>query len=177
MSQPTINLKDQEKDLREKLYQILLEELSAYDYLYETVSKKKDAIVVNDYKLVEELTGVERVIINKADLLSQTRLSTLDELFEIMGLENRPKTLSNFIEMLPKERQSLWERMNSRLIAAIEKIQRTNDANQRLIKVSLNFVQGMIGLLYPRDDSESQVYDKNGKDSFKLGKNLVNCNA
>lgn len=169
--------KDSERELRENLYKILLEEVSAYDYLSEIVGEKKEAIVKNDFRRVEELTGIEQVLGSKIDQLTRSRQENLRSLFKLNGRQNSPVTLSNFIGQMNKERRNLWDRIYNRLNVSIEKVRRDNADNQRLIQVSLDYIQGMIEMIYPRDKDSGMVYNKKGKDAAKMSKNLVNCNA
>lgn len=60
------NLKPSSKEsTKDKLFQLLLEEIHAYSYMVETVKQKQEAIIHNKLKEMENLTGVERLLVKK----------------------------------------------------------------------------------------------------------------
>ena len=57
----------------DQLYQLLMEEASAYDYLLEILLEKQSAMVKNDLPIIENLTGVEQVLVQRANDFTKAR--------------------------------------------------------------------------------------------------------
>ncbi len=159
---------------KDKLYQILLEEISAYEYLAETIKQKQDAIIRNHIDELENLTGVERLLVKKVENLVQVRQQYLHEVsHDFQG----PVTskLSQFIEQLSEGEQARWRNIEQRIRHYVERIRRINAENQQLIRASLNYINGLVEMLYPRTEG---VYDALGKENNPAAtKPLLNVNV
>jgi len=163
--------------LIEQLYQVLLEEVAACDYLAETLAEKQEAIVKNDLHKINTLTGTEQLIVNKTNLLVQTRKEMIGDIFQKEGILTIPYTLSEFIDHLQDLSMFSWKRIQTRLENTITKINRLNEENITLLNASVSFVRDMIQLFYPQDENNSGVYTKEGLEMDKVGsKNIVDCN-
>ncbi len=163
---------------KDRLYQILLEEVSAYDYLNEILRDKQQAIVKNDLKKIEHLNGVEQMLITKASHLTQYRSNLLQEYFLQKNMNNDEHSLGNFIAELPEEERTSWERLNKRLFHTSHQIQRTNRENVRLIDASLSHIRSLITMFLPRDEHGKHIYTETGNEDASIGtKNLLDCNA
>jgi len=166
-----------DNQLQEQLFQVLLEEMSAYDYLNETIQNKQSAIVQNNLQQIEHLTGVEHVVVKKANLLTQTRFELMQQYFKQVNLVQDPLSLSSLISIIPLDKRKSWERISSRLHQTVAEIQRRNSENVQLIDSSMNYVRGMIDLFLPREEFGSDLYTKTGNENLTVGsKNLLDCN-
>ncbi len=166
----------EEMSVRDKLYQVLLEEIHAYSYMAETVKQKQDAIIRNDLRTLENLTGVERLLVKKVELLLQTRASYLQQLIKDTS-SNPAIRLSAFIQSLPEDQQKRWLNLEQRIYRTVDKIRRLNMENQQLIRSSLNYIQGVVEMLYPTDENAA-VYGKSGEPQATVAaKQIVNCNV
>ena len=165
-------------EARESIYRVLLEEVSAYDYLSETIQNKQSAIIQNDLKEIEHLTGVEQVIVKRANDLTQERHSLMQQYFMSDHMVSEPLSLGSLINTLQGSQKEPWQRMNRRLTRTVTSIKQRNAENLRLINSSLAFVRGTVQLFVPREEFSSDLYSKNGPDAknFKA-KNLLDCNA
>ena len=56
MNRNVIGNQANESGLKQELFQALMEELSAYEYLSDTMNEKKQAIIQNDLKKIEHLS-------------------------------------------------------------------------------------------------------------------------
>jgi len=161
----------------EQLYGILMEEISAYDYLAEVLREKQQAIVNNQLDRIESLTGTEQLVIKKTNTLTAARFGLLKRIFMSRGIDNLPVTMQNFIQRFSTEVDAPWERLNRRLIATVERIQRVNAENRELLRASISFVHQMIQLLYPVDGTAVNIYNRDGLTSqAAMSKSMVNCN-
>lgn len=173
-----LNQKQKERSLKDQVHRILLEEVLAYDYLSETVTEKKDAIVANDFEKVMHLSGVEQVIVNKANGLAKSRDTALRSYLQMKGKSDQPVSMTTFLDVIEPEEKQDWTKLNQRLMTSVKKVQRMNNNNRRLIKVALNYIHGMINLFYPKESGPGIMYDREGKDTLNVAtKNLLNCNV
>lgn len=164
--------------LQEQLFQVLLEEMSAYDYLNETIQNKQSAIVQNNLQQIEHLTGIEHVVVKKASQLTQTRFELMQHYFKQDNMVNDPLSLSSLISTISEGKRESWERISRRLHQTVADIQNRNSENVQLINSSLNYVRGMINLFLPREEFGSDLYTKAGNENLTVGsKNLLDCNA
>ncbi len=161
---------------KQQLFQLLLEEIHAYSYLADTVKQKQEALIKNELKNLENLTGIERLLIKKVELMIRNRSKLLNKL---LGNRSHDSTvqLNTFIEQLPLEEQSRWRRLQQRMIRTVEKIRRLNFENHQLVQSSLNYIKGVIEMLYALDE-ESVLYNSNGQEKkTALPKQVVNYNV
>jgi len=166
-----------EEPMLERLMRVLLEEISACDYLAETLAEKQDAIVKNNLLQINTLTGTEQLIVNKANLLAKARQDLIGDLFLKANIKNMGFTLSNLIENLGLAEQTNWKKVQQRLENAVAKIERINKENITLLNSSISFVRDMIHLLYSHDDKPTNIYDKSGLGLKRINsKSMVDCN-
>jgi len=166
------------KTIKQKLFQLLLEEVSAYDYLNEILKDKQRAIVSNDLKSIEHLNGVEQMVVAKANHLTQYRTDILHDYFINDPVKDNSEMLSLFMADIPDLERAPWERTKRRLSKAALEIRTINQQNIRLISSSLEHIRGLINLFMPRDENGKHIYTNNGDENGLIGaKNLLDCNA
>ncbi len=159
---------------KEKLYQILLEEISAYQYLAETVLQKQDAIIKNQLEELENLTGVERLLVKKVENLVQTREQYLQKVVPSKD-GSLSLRLSQYIGQLNEQEQPRWRSIERRIRHYVERIRRVNLENQQLIRASLNYINGLVEMLYPQQEG---VYNSMGKENIPAAaKPILNVNV
>ena len=167
-----------DKAMKQELYKSLMEELSAYEYLLQTMKEKKKAIIRNELNSIESLSGTEHILVTKADSRTAARYSLLQKIFNSNNPSDSPLTLTSFIELCPEEEKGTWERINNRLSRTVENIRYVNNENKNLLETSLKFVNGMINLFIPRDENSDGLYVKEGGSTHNhAAKNLLDCNA
>ncbi len=168
--------KNQQKTQKfaDQLYKTLMEELSAYDYLIETLSEKQKAIVENDLQKLEHFSGVEQLIVNKANKLTEARAQILKTVQQQPG----PASLVAFIRQLHPSERRPWIKINDRISRTVEKIRFLNTQNMRLLDTSLNYSRGMIELFMPNEMKSAGFYDGGGKSPDDVNtQKLLDCNA
>ena len=167
-----------DKDIKKDIYQALLEELSAYEYLLQTMQEKKNAIIKNEIGSIEHLSGTEHLLVSKADQRTAARYNLMQRFFESKNPTEAPVTLSSFIDLCDDNEKGTWERTNNRLSRTVENIRYVNNENRDLLETSMKYVNGMISLFLPRDENSSDMYAKEGRSNINLSaKNLLDCNA
>ncbi len=161
---------------KSKLFQLLLEEIHAYSYLAETVKQKQEAIIKNKLEEMENLTGVERLLIKKVEIMLQARENYLKKLLGGSS-SDQPLQLNRFIDSLPVEEQARWRSLQQRISRTVDKIRRINLENHQLVQSSLNYVRGVIDMLYAMDE-DSVLYSSKGQEQkTPLTKQVVNYNV
>ena len=167
-----------EQKLKQALFQALMEELSAYEYLSETMTEKKEAIIQNDLKKIEHLSGTEQLLVTKANRLTENRFHLMQKFYTAKNIKSAPFTLTTFVEMSDEAERNSWGRIETRLEKTVEKIQRTNLENKRLLETSMKYVQGMINLFIQPQQDMPATYGKEGVDKPSINaRNFVDCNA
>lgn len=163
-----------EKPCKDELYQVLLEEISAYQYLVETIKQKQDAIISNQLEELENLTGVERLLVRKVENLVQAREQYLHKISQSSD-GSVSLLLSQYIEQLNKQEQPRWRSIEQRIHRYVERIRRINLENQQLIRASLNYINGLVEMLYPHQEGG---YDALGKENIPAAaKPILNVNV
>ncbi len=167
---------NQDLSYKDKLYMVLIEEIHAYQYLADTVKEKQKVIIKNQLDELENLTGIERLLVKKVEILLKTR----EEYLRKAALERSPKPivrLRDFIGLLDKNEQPRWKSLEERIYRTVEKIRRINLENQQLIRSSLNFINGLVEMLYPQEEGAQSLYTAHGQTNTKAAiKSLVNVN-
>lgn len=170
------NLTNQDLSYKDKLYMVLIEEIHAYQYLADTVKEKQKVIIKNQIEELENLTGIERLLVKKVEVLLKTR----EEYLRKAALERSAKPsvrLRDFIGLLDENEQPRWKSLEERIHRTVEKIRRINLENQQLIRSSLNFINGLVEMLYPQEEGARNLYTAHGEANTKAAvKSLVNVN-
>jgi len=161
----------------DKLFQVFVEEIAAYNYLVETMELKQKALVKNDIKGIQLHTSTEQMVINKANALADLRRQLMQEVLAQEGHKNAQADLIDFFQRFRLDSQPQWLRLYKRLTGAAEKIRRLNFENSELIEASMYFVQNMIRLFYPKDEAAAQIYTRTGAEQDSLKTNLLDYNV
>lgn len=169
--------RENNKPWHDRLFQIVFEELSACDYLAETLAEKQKAIITNDLNTMNTLTGTEQLIINKVNALIRTRQEIIAEFFAGKGITGGVFTLTDFIGHLDETETLAWKRLQTRLENTVAKINRLNAENMALLNAALSYNRDLIKLFYPRDDHSEGIYDHKGANNNGFSKNIVDCNV
>lgn len=164
--------------LKQQLFQALIEELSAYEYLSEIMAEKKQAIIGNDLEKIEHLSGTEQLLVTKANRLTATRFELMQKCSRQNNLKKGPVSLSRLIEISEQKERASWEKIDRRLGRTVEHIQRINLENKRLLETSMKYVQGMMNLFVPREENMRGLYGREGTGNAQMNaKNFLDCNA
>ena len=159
---------------KDKLYQVLLEEISAYQYLAETIKQKQDAIIRNQLEELENLTGVERLLVKKVENLVQARQQYLHKIAQSTD-GSVSMLLSQYIDQLNDGEKPRWRSIEQRIRRYVERIRRINLENQQLIRASLNYINGLVEMLYPHQEG---IYNALGEENAPAAaKPILNVNV
>jgi len=145
------------------LYQVLLQESSAYDSLTGLLEKKQKAIIVGDIDAIQDLTAKEQSVIKQANAFSTTRLFVLKELQAKLNKKSGNVSLSNLLEISGKSEETQWIGIKQKLNNAVENIRKLNFENQELLKTSLAFVKEMVKVFFQNKEVGNGTYSEKGK--------------
>ncbi len=155
-----------------QLMEILLEEIAAYDYLAEVLLDKQKAIVANQMEAIEHHSSTEKMIVRKANQLTETRRQLMSS---VVKTGEEPASFQALHTHFPGQ-SGFWERMQTRTERVIARIMRLNNENRQLLEASVSFVRDMIHLFYPRQKAESAIYSPQGQKTGTGYANLVDYN-
>jgi flagellar biosynthesis/type III secretory pathway chaperone len=163
--------------IENEMYQIILEEIAAYDFLYEALQKKQKAVVENRPDDLDAILESELRTVSKANLLTGARKKLLSEWFA-EELHRAKSIMDIFLNHPFNREQTAWGELYRRLLNAVKKIIELNKQNKIVIGTALVMTKQMIRLLYPEDEALSKVYNLKGKQNKKVhGSNFINFNA
>ncbi|NOG43869.1 MAG: hypothetical protein HND50_01455 [Calditrichaeota bacterium] len=166
------NLQKKNQQLLDEIHSILTEEVVLYESLADTAYQKQKAILENNVQSLAKFTGLEQTFIRKGNALTSKRLEMTSE----RGKNHKKKimSLASFIGLNNLLKNEEWVGMENRLNKALTKVKRLNQENSILLKTSINFVQDLIRLYYPKNESESKIYTRDGKTEAQK-KAVVDC--
>lgn len=161
---------------KEKLYMVLLDEIHTYQNLADTLKQKQEAIIHRQIEELENLNGVEHLLMNKVQVLLQTREHYLQKVAGKEMGESFPQ-LNEFIKGLDKEEQPRWQSLEESIHQTVGKIHRINFENQQLIRASLTYIHGLVDVLYPKEVSAGKVNAAMGNENTQVAiKSFQNVN-
>lgn len=136
----------------------LQKQLSLYEKLLECEESKKPLILKNEIVQLNVITQKEKLLTAQADELETSRLLMTARYFKEIGFRNRSGVLSDLIKSVnkPDEKRQLLE-LHERLTSILKQLKQVNEANQQLIKQSLDFINFSINLMI-EDPNEDMVY-------------------
>jgi len=158
--------------LENQLMEVMLEEIAAYDYLAEVLLEKQKAIVANQMEAIEHHSSTEKMIVRKANQLTETRRQLMSS---VINPGEEPGSLLTLRQHFPAQ-AGFWERMQTRTERTVSRIMRINNENRQLLEASVSFVRDMIHLFYPRQKAESAIYSPQGQKAGTAYSNLVDYN-
>ncbi|MFB4161672.1 flagellar protein FlgN [Geomicrobium sp. JSM 1781026] len=137
-------------------------------YLLELAERKTEEIKQANVKAIQEVVKFEREQVKEVRRLERDRQQmTARVMKEFVPHEPSDVPMSEWVNKLPDEEQSLLTQRSSTLLAAIERLKERNELNQELLSDSLAVVQSTLQMIQP--DEEAIAYAPAG--SSAKGKN------
>ncbi|MCR5098947.1 MAG: flagellar protein FlgN [Lachnospiraceae bacterium] len=150
--------------LVEELLNVLDEETSKYDALYDLSTKKRDCIVHRDLAELEKTAGVENDLVGDLKNLEKKRVRILRDMSVVLGRDNETLTVTEIIvklEKQPKEQEALTQ-ARDRLVKAATNMQFMNDQNAVLLSQAIEMVDFDLTLFKSmRQAPETANYGRN----------------
>jgi len=144
-----------------EIFSVLTEEVILYEGLADTAFQKQKAILENDVQSLAKFTSMEQKFVRKGNSLTSKRLDLTSETEK--GSKRKIMSLASFFAINNLHTQNVWSDKDGRLNSALTKIKRLNQENSLLLKTSINFVQDLIKLYYPKNTTDSKIYTRDGK--------------
>lgn len=149
--------------LMEELITTLEKENEIYSQLLPVQEKKKQVIIVNDLKALQEITNQEQVVIQQIGALERKREEVLTNIGTVINRD--PKTLDipalvGLLEKQPEEKKRLSLVYDS-LKQTVHRLVDMNELNKSLIEESLDMVEFNLNFIQSTRMSPGNNYDKN----------------
>ncbi len=155
--------------LVEELLNVLDEETSKYDELYDLSAKKRDCIVHRNLPELEKTAGTENSLMGDLKNLEKKRVRILKDMSVVLGRDNETLTVTEIIlklEKQPKEQEALTE-ARDRLVKAATNMQFMNEQNAVLLSQAIEMVEFDLTLFKSmRQAPETANY---GRDAVSTG--------
>lgn len=147
-----------------QLIDILGQMTAVHQLLLESGEEKKQAIINNDVKQVNQLVMSESKLVKQVADLEQQRIVLCEQFLVAKGY--RPSlriTVAELSRLIfnAEEKQSLLE-AQQRLVEVIGQLKQLNDSNQLLLQQSLQFIEYSIDLM-AGPDQEDWMYKHPGQ--------------
>lgn len=165
-------LKKENKMLLQELLDTVTAEAKLYEGLASTASHKQEAIMQNNIEDLAKYSGVENRLMRKGNMLTSKRLELTAA--NLPGKERKIQSLSTFMNSNKLTDNDELNQASTRINAALKKIKQLNNENSVLLKTSINYVQGLIKMYYPKSKPESKLYTKEGK-AETAKQSVVDC--
>lgn len=157
--------------LVEDLLDVLSQETTEYNKLYEFAQSKRKAIVDRDLDFLERVTGEEQICSNNLKNLENKRLRLLKDMSVVLGQDDQLLSVTQVIEMLqtqPKEQQDLASARDE-LVKSATRMQFLNQQIQALLRQSLEMVEFDLTLYKSlKQAPETANYDRNASNTGDL---------
>lgn len=142
----------------EKLILVLDKEVETYTEVFKLAQEKKDVIINNDVKRLDEITKKEHGFIGVLSKLDSARLTLIGNILYISKVDSVESfdELSNYID--EEFREEYLDKVNS-LMEILKELQEINELNNSLIEKSLELVNFNINL-FSGNSNEFSNYDK-----------------
>jgi FlgN protein len=166
------SLKKRNQKLLNEILLTLTEEIALYEDLAQTARNKQEAILSNDLKSLSKYTGLEHAFVRKGNNLTSKRLGMTSD--SVNGPKKKILSLASFMALNNLEKNKDWVHKETQLTGVLNNIKRINNENSLLLKTSVRFIQGLINLYYPKNETESKIYTRDGKTETQK-KSVVDC--
>jgi len=146
----------------EMLFQIIVQEISIYKNLLQTMKNKQSAIITGNTVELQKLTTEELSLSEKGNVLTKSRRILIEKICESLGIVNPKNSVTKLIKLSIKSVDQNWLKTSQKLKSIISEIYRVNNENRELLQASLYYVNQLTQVLLPSDDEFTQIYNKDG---------------
>jgi|GEM_PF-2581717 len=146
------------------LADILNKEADVYQNYLENAARKKQALIENDFELLESITVQEKVLSAQILKLESERYDFLED----QGMK-RDITINEILERMPRTEQAALRDSATRLKDALLASRKFNETNMALLRQSSNYINHMIKIFAKNVEGEQPTYGR-GVQGFKSTK-------
>ncbi len=146
------------------LADILNKEADVYHNYLENASRKKQALIENDFDLLESITVQEKVLSAQILKLESERYDFLED----QGMR-RDITINEIMKQMPVVEQKALHQSAQRLKDALLESRKFNETNMALLRQSSNYINHMIKIFAKNIEGEQPTYGR-GVQGFKSTK-------
>ena len=149
--------------LMEELITTLEKENEIYTKLLPVQEKKKQTIIVNDLKTLQEITNEEQEVIQKIGALERKRQQIITNMGMVLNRAPEKLDLPALIKLLEKqpEEQKRLSVVYDSLKKTVKRLVDINNLNKALIEESLEMIEFNINFMQSTQMSPGNNYNKN----------------
>lgn len=148
----------------EYLVELLDKETDVYGHYLDLAIKKKQALIDNDLKVLDEITIEEKNLSTKVLALEAARIEFLRE----KGFDNKNR-LDEILPMLEEENRAAIKESAERLKIILGECKTFSEQNMSLLRQSSNYINHMIRIFTNTINGGQATYSKKGSQNFKSG--------
>ena len=147
----------------EELITTLEKENEIYTKLLPVQEKKKQTIIVNDLKTLQEITNEEQEVIQKIGALERKRQQIITNMGMVLNRAPEKLDLPALIKLLEKqpEEQKRLSVVYDSLKKTVKRLVDINNLNKALIEESLEMIEFNINFMQSTQMSPGNNYNKN----------------
>lgn len=150
--------------LIEELIDTLDKEEKLYANLIPVQEEKVRAVVANDLKALQRISGQEQVLVDQVANLEKKRERVSQDIATVLGKRPESITLEQISEALKKqpEEQKKIQKLHDRIRRTVSRLQDLNVQNQKLLNQALEMVEYNMNVIRStRMSSGSSNYSSN----------------
>ena len=149
--------------LMEELITTLEKENEIYTKLLPVQEKKKQTIIVNDLKTLQEITNEEQEVIQKIGALERKRQQIITNMGMVLNRAPEKLDLPALIKLLEKqpEEQKRLSMVYDSLKKTVKRLVDINNLNKALIEESLEMIEFNMNFMQSIQMSPGNNYNKN----------------
>ena len=135
--------------LMENLIEVLNQESTIYDGLFQLSQKKTPLIVSGDLDNLQKITDDEQVMVSRLHNLEKKRIEVTADIANVLNRDVETMKLTNLIEMMsarPEEQAKLAE-VHDRLQSVVHALKQLNEHNRELLTDALEMVEFEMNLM------------------------------
>ncbi len=153
----------------DQFMEILEEELTLNENLLEITIEKKDVIMKNDTKRLNQMVIEEQKIVKRIISLEKLRGAVVSNLERELDI-SRIVSIKDVIKKIDEEKARKIENIASRLREVLLSLEEKNDFNNKLLQLSVEYIELNLNLLTsspePKTYGKKAVEDHSQKTSF-----------
>ena len=156
-----------------KLIKVLLEEITAYNHLLESLNNKQQAIMSGEIELINNAVEDEQRILHITKQIDMQRKYALNDVQIEMDQDSDFQTLDQLIELVEYRYRDRLMEIKESLQNIIKKVTVLNDQNKVLLEHSIDFVKGMVKEFLHFAEESKSTYTPTGKNNEVDFRNLL----
>lgn len=144
------------------LLDVLNEEANVYEKILQLSRDKTNIVVEGKVAELEKITKAEQTLVAKMGKLEILRESCVGDLAEQLNIKSSELTISELSKHLNEENAKKLIEYKNRMENILTELKKVNEANSKLIKNSLDYIDFSLNILSAASDTNNN-YSNNGE--------------